>query len=783
MLIAPDNDCLDTPNLVLYNHLLTKSAKEGVLPLSEQFVVAKLAVAAATYHIDKPYDYKIPETLSDKIVPGVRVSIPFGKGNRRSEGLVLSVTVESAYKDLKSIEAALDEKPVLSLEQMQLALWMSDRFFCTVYDAAKAMLPAGMWFKDGVKRRGDKTVTTAVLAIPAEEALILSAQKKQKAPQQAYILEILSQIGSASVKELCYFTGASRTSIKALAALGVIELEETEVFRRPAIKVRPADSPIILNEEQQSVFDSLTARLNKNKAEAALLYGVTGSGKTSVYIKLIEQVLNNGKDAIVLVPEIALTPQLISTFASYFGENIAVLHSALGIGERYDEWKRIKSGAVHVVVGTRSAVFAPVNNLGLLIIDEEQEHTYKSENSPRYHARDIGKFRCVSSGALLLLGSATPSVDSMFNATEGKYSLYRLNNRYNEKELPPVIIADMKKELKDGNGGTISSILLNEIRENLDRGEQSILFLNRRGASTLIACGECGYTFTCPKCSVSVTYHSANRRLMCHYCGYSESAHEDCPDCGGKLKYIGAGTQKVEEELGTLLPGVGIIRMDTDTVSLTHSHEEHLTRFREKKIPILLGTQMVAKGLDFENVTLVGVLSADQMLYISDYRAHERTFSLITQVVGRSGRGQKQGRAVIQTYTPSNEVIRLAAKQDYDNFYIREIALRRLTGSPPVLDLVTLTVSGQDETLVLRGCVKLRHALQGYFSNLEELKILGPAPAAIAKVNNRFRYRLFISCRLNRRVRETLAHVVRESAKDKSCRGIHVYADTDPYEI
>ncbi len=713
----------------------------------------------------------------------MRVSIPFGKGNRRSEGLVLSTSSESEFEELKYIDSALDDAPVLSQEQLKLSLWMSDRFFCTVYDAAKAMLPAGMWFKDGVKRLGDKTVTTAVLDIPAEEALILASQKKKKAPQQASILELLSQIGSASVKEICYFTGAKRTSIKALSDLGVIALEETEVFRRPSIKPKEAEGPLLLNDAQQAVFESIAARLDTQQADAGLLYGVTGSGKTSIYIKLIEHVLEKGRDALVLVPEIALTPQLISTFAFYFGENIAVLHSALGIGERYDEWKRIRSGSVHVVVGTRSAVFAPVHHLGLLIIDEEQEHTYKSENNPRYHARDIAKFRCVSSGAFLLMGSATPSVESMYSAAEGKYKLYRLENRYNEKELPPVIIADMKKELKNGNGGTISSILLSEIRYNLERGEQSILFLNRRGASTLIACGECGYTFTCPRCSVSVTYHLANKRLMCHYCGYSEHASDDCPDCGGKLKYIGAGTQKVEEELGTLLPGTGIIRMDTDTVSMSNTHEELLTRFRDKRIPILLGTQMVAKGLDFENVTLVGVLSADQMLYINDYRAHERAFSLITQVVGRSGRGSKEGRAVIQTFTPSNEIIRLAARQDYDSFYIREIELRRLSGSPPIFDLIILTVSGQDETLVLRGCVKLRHALQGYFRDMEDMKILGPAPASIAKINNRFRYRLLLSCRVSRRVRDTIAHVVREAAKDKECRGIHIYADNDPFEI
>ena len=709
--------------------------------------------------------------------------MPFGRGNRKSEALILSVTDKSDLKALKCIESVLDSQPVLLPEQLKLALWMSDRFFCTVYDAVKAMLPSGMWFKPDGKRLGDKTVTMAVLAIPAEEALVLSGQKRRSAPQQAYILELLSQLGSASVPELLYFTGASKKSVNRLRDIGAIEYEKREVFRRPEIKPAEADGPVQLNAQQQTVYDGLSKLLDQAGAEAALLYGVTGSGKTAVYIKLIEKAINSGQDAIVLVPEIALTPQLISTFSAYFGDSIAVLHSALSIGERYDEWKRIRSGAVHVVVGTRSAVFAPVNNLGLIIIDEEQEYTYKSENSPRYHARDVAKYRCVASGALLLLGSATPCVESMYNAKSGKYKLFRMDKRFNEKELPAVMIADMKKELQNGNGTTISSVLLNAVRDNLERGEQSILFLNRRGANTLITCGECGYTFECPRCSVSETYHSANARLMCHYCGYSEPLREQCPECGGKLKFVGAGTQKVEQELQELLPGVGIIRMDTDTVTMKNSHEALLSRFRDKKVPILLGTQMVAKGLDFENVTLVGVLLADQMLYITDFRAHERTFSLITQVVGRSGRGVKPGRAVIQTYTPQNQVITMAARQDYDSFYTREIELRQLSGSPPVKDLITITVSGPEEAAVYNGCGKVRSALSGYLSDLEDLTVLGPAPASVTKVNNRYRYRIILSCSSSRRVRKTVAHVVREFYKDKQLRGLHVYADADPYDI
>lgn len=761
---------------------IAQSGKGGA-PLSEAYTVAKVAVASATYHIDKPYDYRIPEHLSGKLSPGQRVVVPFGRGNRRSEALILSLTADSDRPELKCVDSVLDDMPVLSSDLIKLALWMSDRFFCTVYDAVRAMLPAGMWFKEGGKRISDKTVTMAMLSIPAEEALVLAAQKRPRAPQQASILELLAQIGTVSVPEILYFTGASRTSIKRLSELDAITLAEQEVFRRPAISADPAAGPVVLTAEQQAAYDGIAALMGNGTAGAALLYGVTGSGKTAVYIKLIEKTLAAGKDSIVLVPEIALTPQLISTFAAYFGDTVAVLHSALGIGERYDEWKRIRIGAVRVVVGTRSAVFAPVKNLGLLIIDEEQEHTYKSENSPRYHARDVAKHRCVSTGALLLLGSATPSLESMYHACEGKYKLFRLEIRYNKRQLPDVVIADMKRELKNGNAGTISSVLLKELRDNISRGEQSILFLNRRGASTLIACGECGYTYTCPRCSVSATYHSVNRRLMCHYCGWSEPSRDDCPDCGGRLKYVGAGTQKVEDELEALLPGVGIIRMDTDTVSPAHTHEEHLRRFRERKVPILLGTQMVAKGLDFENVTLVGVLSADQMLYISDYRAHERTFSLITQVVGRSGRGQKPGRAVIQTFTPQSQIIRLAAEQDYDGFYNREIALRQLTESPPLYDLITLTVSGQDEALVLKGCVFIRNALRTYFEDLDSVKILGPAPAGVAKVNNRYRYRITLTCRSTRRVRDTVAHVIRLLLKDKQFRGLHAYADADPYEF
>jgi len=744
--------------------------------------IAKIAVSAATYHIDKPYDYIIPQALLERAVPGMRALVPFGAGNRKSEGVILSLAKESGRKDLKAIDALLDAKPVLSEEGLRLALWMSDRFFCTVFDALRVMLPTGMWFKDGVQRQGDKTQRTAVLNIHGEEAVLLAKQKLMRAPKQAAVLELLAKAGSMPVKEIYLSSGAGGSTVKSLEKLGILSLEEREVFRRPDVAALEKPGPITLSGKQSEVFDQLLPLLQSGKPEAALLYGVTGSGKTLVYIKLIEEAITLGKTSIILVPEIALTPQLVSIFASYFGDSVAVLHSALGTGERYDEWKRIRSGAVRVVIGTRSAVFAPLVNIGLIVLDEEQEQTYKSENNPRYHARDIAKYRVARAGALLLLSSATPSVESMYSAKAGNYKLFRIDNRYNEKDLPPVIMADMKEELKNGNGGSISSVLLRELEYNISNDRQSILFINRRGTNPLVACGECGYTYKCRYCSVSMTYHSANKRLLCHYCGFALPLSDACPDCGGKLKFVGAGTQKVESELLELFPGIDIIRMDADTVSRVNSHNKLLTRFREKRIPILLGTQMVTKGLDFENVTLVGVLSADLSLYVADYRAHEKTFSLITQVVGRSGRGEKPGRAVIQTFTPGHEVIMLASKQDYDGFYEREIAFRRTLGAPPVRDLMMLMATGIDEAAVLDACKIIRGALEDYFRLEKGIKILGPAPAPVMKLSNRYRYRLLVSCESSKRVRDTIAHTIREFSRSKQSRGVTVFADADAYD-
>lgn len=743
--------------------------------------VAKIAVSAATYWLDKPYDYLIPEALLGKVKPGVRVTVPFSRGNRRSEGIVLGVSDRSDFDKLKPIESVLDNDPVLTPSQIRLALWMHDRFFCTVYDAVKTILPAGFWFKaDGTRRVNDKTREMISLAVSAEEAFALSQAKRRKAPMQAELLGLLCSVGRVSAQEALYFTGSSRQSLKALVNAGLVQTDFEEVFRRPEIWNDDIQTLPMLNSAQSAVYDGLNALLNESSAEAALLCGVTGSGKTSVYIHLIDDVLKAGKSAILLVPEISLTPQMIRTFSGYFGNQVAVLHSSLSLGERYDEWKRAKNGDARLVIGTRSAVFAPFENLGLIIIDEEQEESYKSENSPRYHARDIAKYRCAKTDSLLLLGSATPDIESRYAAETGKYKYFELHERYNEMRLPAVSIVDMKSELRSGNGGNISARLQNELGENLERGEQSILFINRRGANKLISCGECGHIYKCPNCSVSLTYHSSNRRLMCHYCGYSRKPDPFCPDCGGLLTFIGAGTQLIEEELKQLFPDAGVIRMDTDTVKAAGSHEALLEKFREEKIPIMVGTQMVTKGLNFENVTLIGVLSADQSLYCGDYRSGERTFSLITQVVGRSGRGKKPGRAVIQTFTPQNEIIRLAAAQDYDGFYQSEIQLRRLQHTPPFADIISITASGAEESAVLKCCSDIRRILAASVRSRPDVSILGPAPLAVVKVNNRYRYRVNLCCRADKEIRELVSAVLIKLNSSGKYKGVSIFADNNP---
>ena len=745
---------------------------------------AKIAVSEVTFWVDRPYDYLVPASMEDAVLPGMRVTVPFGRANRKAEGVVLDVSENCAYDNPKSLISLLDDQPVLTQEQIKLALWMRERFFCTVYEAVKAILPAGLWFTgDGKRRATDKQSEYARLEVSGEEALSLAEQKGNRAKMQSAVLRLMAVVGVALVADLRALTGASRQSITALVEDGVLSLEYREVFRRPEYRrAETAEEKPVLTEEQQCAFDGLVKLADSGKAQASLLYGVTGSGKTAVYIHLISHVLDQGRSAIMLVPEIALTPQMLETFSSYFGERIAVLHSSLSVAERYDEWKRVRNGEARLVIGTRSAIFAPAEQLGLVIIDEEQEESYKSENAPRYHAKDVAKYRCASDGALLLLGSATPDVSTRYFAETGRYALFTLPTRYNRMVLPEVRIVDMKRELRAGNGSNISSFLRSELQSNLDRGEQSILFLNRRGTAKLVSCMDCGYHFQCPNCSVHLTYHSYNRRMMCHVCGYSAPLAARCPDCGGELKFSGDGTEKVQEQLSELFPDAPTLRVDIDTVTAAGGHDALFSRFREDNIPIMIGTQMVAKGLNFENVTLVGVLFADQSLYAGDYRAGERSFSLLTQVIGRSGRAERKGRAVIQTFTPENPIIRFAAKQDYEAFYQRELEIRQMQRCPPFAQLVSLTVIGSDELQILKACQQIRDLLRHGLKDTKGVDVLGPAPYPVVKAAGKYRYRLTIRGGTDALIRELVTRILNYCNREQEFRGISVYADRNPLE-
>ena len=814
-------------------------------------LLARVAVSSVPYAADKLYTYRIPDELAIEAASGKRVLIPFGRGNRRSEGFVLDIVREEDKPAYKPIDAFLDDMPLLDSRDIRLVRWMKARYFCTYYDALKTLLPGGVWLKSreiwklnddisaeealgavepdsleetllcavlsakgaeraalnelggektgralhamaeqGIlvcettmkQRLGDKKARMVSLCVSAEEALAAVEPKRRSAPVRYAVIELLCREGTLSSTEISYYTGATMQTLRGLNKSGLVEFSEQEVLRvsAPAPSAHE-DAPITLNEEQQAAYEGLTALLEREGGSAALLYGVTASGKTQVYLKLIERLLARGKTAMLLVPEIALTPQMMQRFSARFGSDAVMLHSALPLTERYDQWKRIRRGEVRVVLGTRSAVFAPLPNLGLIILDEEQEGSYQSENPPRYHARDIAQFRCAQRDALVLLGSATPTVETAYYAKRGRYQVFSLHKRFNDLPLPEVLIADMKDELRQGNDTSIGSALRSELEKNIARGEQSILFLNRRGSARMLLCGECGYVPECPRCSVPMTYHSANERLMCHYCGHSEPVMERCRACGGLLKRVGSGTQKVERELKALFPNTEVLRMDADTVSAAHGHEALLRQFTERRIPILLGTQMVAKGLDFENVTLVGVLDADLSLYVQNYHAAERTYSLLAQVVGRAGRGERAGRAVIQTYHPDNEVIQAAAKQDYEAFYQNELRLRRLRRYPPFADLFTLTVSGREEMRVIAAACALRDALRAA-SEKEPLRaleteVLGPAGAPVVKVNERYRYCVYLSGRSDNALRRTVSEYLLAFSARKENRGLDIFAD------
>ena len=711
----------------------------------------------APYHIDRPFDYSCGEDIR----PGNIVDVPFGKANRLRRGVVTKVKTVSEGDGIKPVHSVGYDRYSFSEEMLGLCLFLKEYTLCTFGEAAKTLLPPGALSElPNIKYK-----KTAVLAMPKEAVLTMLNLKGRagiSSEGQREIVRFLLEVGSADMELVRALHGVTSAQVKALEAKGIIKVLATETVRNPyAAYAKDRDlSEIVLSDEQQSAFNTIQSLYEDEKAKAALLYGVTGSGKTKVILKAIDRTIADGKTVIMLVPEISLTPQTVNIFCRRYGERVAVIHSSLSKGERLDAWRRIKAGEVDLVIGTRSAIFAPLENIGLIVIDEEHEHTYKSESDPKYHARDIAAYRCGRWGALMLLASATPSLESFYKAKQGTYTLVTLRQRYGGVKLPKAVIVDMREELRLGNTSPISQRLHDELKSAYENSRQAIIFLNRRGFSTQISCKECGEVLSCPRCSVSLTYHtdSDGGRLLCHLCGHSERTPRSCPSCGAeKLSYLGYGTQKMESELGRFLPDLTVMRMDADTTGGKLAYDRMLEDFRSLKADILLGTQMVAKGHDFPKVTLVGVALADTSLYVSDFRASERTFALLTQVIGRAGRAIDDGVAVIQTFAPKNEVIRLACRQDYDKFYEGEIAIRKELSYPPFCDMVQLTLTSSDEEALMENAKKLHkkivEKLEGEFKNLPFL-VFGPFEAQVYKLNEKYRMRMVVKCRLTRESRK-----------------------------
>lgn len=737
-------------------------------------LIATVAVEKTFFNSESDYDYYVPDDLIKSVKLGTRVKVPFGKGNVIRHGIIVKL-FDAINSELKEIAAVSGKSPVLSEEAVSLALWLKERCFCTTYECLAQMLPRG------IDKVGDKSDRMVQLLIETEEELpTLTAKQKS-------VVNLLFDVGSAAVSEVCEFCSVTEAVIKNLVKYGVCEIYEKEVYRTPyGSNTFGQRNEIKLSPQQQKAFDRC-AGLMDSHGGTALLHGVTGSGKTQVYLKLIDKAIDSGKDIIVMVPEIALTPQVIEIFRRRYGKSIAVFHSGLSLGERNDEYKRADRGEAKIVIGTRSAVFAPLHNLGLIVMDEEQEHTYKSERTPRYHARDIANFRCKYNNALFLMTSATPSVETYSAAVSGKYVLCELTERFGAAQLPNVITVDMKTDARTGRGSPISETLRALIQDNLDKHKQTILLINRRGYNTFIACNSCGHVISCPNCSISLTYHSYNNRLMCHYCGFSKPLDNKCPECGeNSIRYSGYGTQRIEDSLNHLFPTARVLRMDADTTSGKYSHQRLFDAFSSGEYDILLGTQMVAKGLDFPNVTLVGVVNADNSLYDENYTSNERFFDLVTQVVGRSGRRDETGVAVIQTVNPSNQIIEYASAQDYKAFFNMEINLRKALTYPPFCDIFSASFTGEDENKTLLCSKAFFDILVDLNANEfkgEKLIVLGPSPAKIGKLNNNYRYRLAVKCKNSKNIRRMFNEILKKLSKLKEYKDVSVALDLNPYEL
>ena len=738
------------------------------------------------YHIDRPFDY----SCTEDVTMGDIVRVPFGRATRIGVVVGLSDRRDDSITEdivIKPISAVICHTFRLNTEMLGLAAFIKDYTLSTFGEAVKTILPPGA-FNDVPNIRYRRTYKLTVDRTAAATLLSASGRSGIRSEGQRSVLRYLMDIGEADAELIKQLPGVTSAHISALKEKGIISVDESEDIRNPYKDyARERDtSPIVLSSAQTAAYDSIEALYSEPSARAALLYGVTGSGKTKVIMKAIDKTIADGKSVIMLVPEISLTPQTVNIFCKRYGERVAVIHSSLSQGERMDAWRRIRRGDVDLVIGTRSAIFAPLDNIGMIVIDEEHEHTYKSESDPKYHSRDIASFRCGKHNALMLLASATPSIESFYKAKTGVYKLIPLRERYGGAKLPKAVIVDMREELKLGNPSPISQRLYNMLTDVKEDGNQAILFLNRRGYSSQISCKECGGVIECPRCSVSMTYHSSvnGGHLLCHLCGYRMQTPRTCPSCSSdNLSFLGFGTQKLEAEMSKYLPDMTLMRMDADTTSGKMAYDRMLEDFREGKADILLGTQMVAKGHDFPNVTLVGVALADTSLHLSDFRASERTFSLLTQVIGRAGRATDNGVAVIQTFSPTNEVIHLACSQDYDTFYEGEIAIRRELSYPPFCDMAQLTLTADEEPELFRAARSLSEAIRekisGEYSSLPFV-VYGPFEAQIYKLNDKFRMRMIIKCKLNSQTRRMFSELLTEFAKE---RKVTLTVDLNPLTV
>ena len=745
-----------------------------------------VAVSNATFHFDKLYTYAVMPDQQNAVKLGSMVLVPFGRGSRARMGVVLACDAEPESAKLKYLFDVAPASACLTPELLRLVHFLKERTFCTYYEAVKAVIPYGAQYKPAVAADGVTPVLQKQLTRHTENSYKLVGALQQKPKPTAKQLAAVALLGGGprTLNEL-EDKGISRAVLDNLCAKGVLECSKVNKSIDLYSSIPLKNEPICLTAEQQAAYDALLPKLEDDAPHSALLYGVTGSGKTLVFLKLIAHCLEQGRKALVLVPEISLTPQMILRLKSQFGRRVAVQHSALNHTERLLQWQMIQDGGADIVVGTRSAIFSPLENIGLIIIDEEQEHTYRSESAPRYSAHEVARQRAAENGALLLLASATPSTESFYAAQHGRTQLVRLTQRYGGNPLPKVQIVDMRAELASGNPREISLAMEDAIRRNLDAGKQTILLLNRRGYQTMAQCEDCREVLKCQKCSVPMVYHKSAHKVLCHYCGSQMEPPTVCPTCGGKLQYRGFGTQKAEEELAKLFPDARVLRMDQDSTAAKDAHEKLLAKFADHEYDIMVGTQMVAKGLDFEDVTLVGVLGIDSLLFAQGFRAYENVFSLITQVVGRSGRAKDPGFAIIQTTDPDNPVLNLAAAQDYDAFFEQEIAYRKLGLYPPFCGLCVIGFAGAKEIETARAAARFAALLGQQAAKQPDLplRVLGPTPSSIEKINDTYRYKLTIKCRNDRRfrdlVRSALELYEQEKLPSKATVAVDLHSDGD----